>query len=188
MACTLLQCLKGSVKVESVLDTSRIAWYLQRMKTDDYDTEQANYEAHDPQAGYRSWEVFVRNSILVQILETKPRNSRVEFCNKGVLRGFGTRKVSGRKKDQPSHEFHEVRHRLAQRADDEYRRYCQLHPHRAGRNERRGLQVDPAFDDEDENLSTMPYGGFFIRINPSFFAIKRCAESTMDREKWPQVY
>ena len=182
MASTLLQCLKGSIKVESVLDTSRIAWYLQRMKKDDYDTEQANYEAHDPQARYRAWEVFVRNAILVQILETKPRNRRVEFYNKGVLRGFGIRKVSGNKKDQPNQDFHEARHSLAQRADDEYRRYCQRHPHRSERGGRRSLRVDPVFDDEGENLSLMPYREFFIRIDPSFFAIKRCAESMMDRQ------
>lgn len=182
MATTLLQCLKGSIKVESVLDASRIAWYLQRIKKEDYDTEQANYEAQDPQAEYRSWEVFVRNAILVQILETKPRNRRVEFYNKSVLRGFGIRKLSALKKEQPNHEFHEARHRLAQRADDEYRRYCQRHPHRSGRNGRRVPQLDPPFENEDENPPVMPYKEFFIRVDPSFYAIKRCAESMMDRE------
>ena len=127
--------------------------------------------------------MFVRNAILVQILETKPRNRRVEFYNKGEPKGFGIRKVSGRQREQLNHEFHEARHRLAQRADDEYRRYCQRHPHRSERNGRRGLQLDPIFDDEDEDPSAIPYREFFISIDPSFYAIKRCAESMMDTEK-----
>ena len=182
VATTLLQCLKGSIKVDSVLDASRIAWYLQHIKKEDYDTEQANYEAQDPQAKYRAWEVFVRNAILIQILETKPQNRRVEFYNKGVLRAFGTRRVSGLKKKQKNHEIHEARHELARRADDEYRRYCQRHSHRSGRNGRRGLQLDPVFEDENENPPAKPYREFFIRIDPSFYAIKRCAESVKDRE------
>ena len=125
----------------------------------------------------------MRNAILVQILETKPRNRRVEFYNKGEPKGFGIRKVSGRQREQLNHEFHEARHRLAQRADDEYRRYCQRHPHRSERNGRRGLQLDPIFDDEDEDPSAIPYREFFISIDPSFYAIKRCAESMMDTEK-----
>ena len=183
VATTLLKRLKGSIKVDRVLDASSIAWYLQHITKEEYDAEQANYETQDPQAKYRLWEVFVRNAILVQILETKPRNRRIEFYDKGVLRGYGIRKIPGRKKGQPNQEFDEARLRLAQRADDEYRRFCERHPHRSGHNGRRGLQDNPVLEDEDANSPAMLYEELFIEIDQSCYAIKRCAESMMDRKK-----
>ena len=183
VATTLLKCLKGSIKVDRLLDASSIAWYLQHIAKEDYDAEQANYETQDPQAKYRLWEVFVRNAILVQILETKPRNRRIEFYDKGVLRGYGMRKVPGRKKGQPNQEFDEARLRLAQRADDEYRRYCERHPHRSGRSGRRALQNDLVLKDEDANSPAMLYEELYIEIDQSCYAIKRCAESMMNKGK-----
>ena len=183
VATTLLKRLKGSIKVDRLPDASSIAWYLQHITKEAYDAEQADYETQDPQAKYRLWEVFVRNAILVQILETKPRNRRIEFYDKGVLRGYGIRKVPGRKEGQPNQEFDEARLRLAQRADEEYRRYCERHPHRSGVNGRRGLPDDPVLEDKDEKSPAMLYEELFIEIDQSCYAIKRCAKSMMDRKK-----
>lgn len=54
----LLQCPKGIIKVESALSPSRIACYLQHIKKEDYQAEQANDEAEDPEAKLKSWENF----------------------------------------------------------------------------------------------------------------------------------
>ena len=183
VATTLLKRLKGSIKVDRLPDASSIAWYLQHITKEAYDAEQADYQTQDPQAKYRLWEVFVRNAILVQILEKKPRNRRIEFYDEGVLRGYGIRKVPGRKKGQPDQEFDEARLRLAQRADGEYRRYCERHPHRSGVSRRRGLQNDPVLEDKDASSPAILYEELFIEIDQSCYAIKRCAKSMIDRKK-----
>ena len=67
-------------------------------------------------------------------------------------------------------------------ADDEYRRCFQPHPHRSGRNGRRGLQFDTVFKDEEENQTPASYREFFFRNDPSSYAIERCTESVMDKE------
>ena len=63
----LLQCLKGRIKVDSALGPFWIAWQVQHIMKEGYDTEQANDEIQDSQAKNMTWGKFLRRYRLLRL-------------------------------------------------------------------------------------------------------------------------